>query len=287
VIEFNHIIALIGDKFGVFDVPCPACGPSRRSPANRTRHVLRVWRTEHVFASYRCARCELSGYARAAGTASGTSRQREVVQVATNDEAERTKRALAIWDEARPIAGTLAEVYLAGRGVPYSGNALRWHPNCPFGKGTRYGCLVALVRNIVSKKPQAIHRTALDSDGNKLDRKMMGPTAGGIVKLTDDADVTLAVAIAEGIESALSIRNLPDLVAMPVWACLSAATLRTFPVLDGIETLWIGVDHDPTGIRAARDCAKRWNEGGREVIMLAPEANSADLNDLRARHVQG
>ena len=91
------------------------------------------------------------------------------------------------------------------------------------------------MRNIITNEPQAIHRTALDEHGQKIDRKAMGPIGGGAIKLVDDEEVTLSIAVAEGIETALSIRNLPDLSAMPVWACISAGAMRSFPVLPGIE----------------------------------------------------
>ena len=90
-----------------------------------------------------------------------------VLQLASPEDRERTDRAVTIWREAVPIMGTPAEIYLASRGVSYQGEALRWHPSCPFGK-ERLGCMVALVRNIVTNEPQAVHRTAIDAAGKKL-----------------------------------------------------------------------------------------------------------------------
>src|SRR5215472_4089238 len=49
---------------GVIDVACPLCGPERRSPLNRRRKVLRVWRVEPGFATFHCARCGEGGYVR-------------------------------------------------------------------------------------------------------------------------------------------------------------------------------------------------------------------------------
>jgi putative DNA primase/helicase len=90
---------------------------------------------------------------------------------------ERVERVGSIWREARPIARTPADAYLASRGLSYRGEALRWHPSCPFGKGERHGCMIGLVRNIVTNEPQAIHRTAIDAHGRKIDRKAYGPMA--------------------------------------------------------------------------------------------------------------
>ena len=64
--------------------------------------------------------------------------------------------------------------------------------------------MVALVRDIITNEPSAIHRTALTIDGRKLDRpKLLGPSAGGAIKLSSDY-VTNELTIAEGIETTLS-----------------------------------------------------------------------------------
>jgi hypothetical protein len=49
--------------------------------------------------------------------------------------------------------------------------------------------MVALVRDVVTDEPKAIHRTALSADGRKVtvsgtERLALGPLAGGAVKLT-------------------------------------------------------------------------------------------------------
>lgn len=202
------------------------------------------------------------------------------------EDHDRTQRAVAIWREARPIQETPAEVYLASRGVSYQDEALRWHPSCPFGKGERHGCMIGLVRNIVTNEPQAIHRTAIDANGRKIDRKAYGPIGGGAVKLTDDADVSKVIAIGEGIETALSIRELPDLSNMPVWSVLSANGITAFPVLPGIESVWIAADNDAsgTGQSAARAAGERLHAAGIETIIIASTQAGADLNDRVAHH---
>lgn len=214
-----------------------------------------------------------------------------IVTSAAMDEAERSERALELWDGALPLKGTAAETYLASRGVSYGGDALRWHPFCPFGKA-RVGCMVALVRGIVTNEPQAVHRTAIDPGGRKLShlgsngRLSLGPVGGGAVKLTEDADVTTVLAIGEGIETALSIRELPDLEHMPVWSVLSAGGIAGFPVQPGIESLWIAADNDAsgTGDKASRQAAARLEAEGLEVITLSLDTVGSDLNDEVARH---
>jgi putative DNA primase/helicase len=281
------IAKLAGNRLGVYDLACPMCGPDCKAASNRKRRVLRVWWEEASFARYRCARCEMQGFARpdAASPPPLPAPQRHAKPPV--DDAARTELALSIWEHARPIGGTPVETYLRSRGIAYDGDTLRWHGNCPFGRD-HVGAMIALVRNIATDKPQAIHRTAIDRDGRKLaqlganGRLTLGPIGGGAVKLTCDENVTLAIAIGEGIESALSIRNLPNMGAMSVWALLAANQVAQFPVLGGIEALWVAVDNDATGTgqRAAETVAVRWGEAGREVYRVMPTRAGADLNDL-------
>src|SRR6516165_7607191 len=75
-------------------------------------------------------------------------------------------RALTIWREGRPIAGTPVQIYLASRSItgPLPSN-LRFHPACPHPSGERFPAMVALVEH-VTHGPVAIHRTYLQSDGS-------------------------------------------------------------------------------------------------------------------------
>lgn len=205
--------------------------------------------------------------------------------------AQRTAQAGSIWRQAVSIEGTPAERYLASRGLSYTGEALRWHPQCPFGPD-RLGCMVGLVRNIMTNAPQAVHRTALDDGGHKLShsgangRMSLGLVAGGAVKLTDDTEVIGVLAIGEGIETTLSIQELPDLSTMPVWSVLTAGGLRSFPVLPGIEVVWLAADNDisGTGQSAALEAGERLTAAGTEAIIISPTRVGSDINDRIASH---
>lgn len=195
----------------------------------------------------------------------------------------------AIWAEAHDPRHTLVERYLATRGLPLpleaAGEALRFHPRCPFGPGCTTPAMVALVRDIRSNEPLGIHRTALDLLGHKReidgrDRMALGQIGGGAVKLTPDEDVTIGLGVGEGIETTLTLTLMPDWVGSPIWACLSAGALAAFPVISGIETLVVAVDHDEPGRNAARQAIARWHEAGRETLALTPKRPGADLNDL-------
>jgi putative DNA primase/helicase len=154
-------------------------------------------------------------------------------------------------------------------------------------------CMIALVRNINTDKPQAIHRTALDLSGNKVEvngcsRMSLGPVGGGAVKLTDNAEVTTCLGIGEGIESTLSLRSIPEFGASPVWSLLSAGGIEVFPVLAGIECLWIAIDNDQhgRGQQAAQACSNRWKAASQEVFRITPNQLGDDLNNLAQRRPQ-
>ncbi|MCO6049359.1 toprim domain-containing protein [Mesorhizobium sp. RP14(2022)] len=192
----------------------------------------------------------------------------------------------SIWNASQSILKSPAEAYLASRGLQCASGELRWHPSCPFGR-ERAGCMVALVRNIVTNEPQAIHRTRIPSSGERVVRKALGRLTGGAVKLFENADVTLVLGIGEGIETTLSMCHLPGLNQLPVWACLSATGLKNFPLLAGLEAVWIAADHDKSkqGVTAARHVAHRYQDAGQEALVLVPTVEESDLNDWISIHV--
>jgi putative DNA primase/helicase len=207
---------------------------------------------------------------------------------AETDEALRRRRARALWQQARPIGATLAEKYLSKCRVLHlsteiDATVLRFHPSCPYG-GSRYPCLLALMRDVRSNKPQAIMRTALTEAGEKIGRMALGLKAGAAIKLTADADVTLGLAVGEGLETVLSAMQLGF---RPAWALGDANNLRRFPALSGIECLTIIVDNDETGTgqRAALECSRRWTSAGRDVFRIIPDRCGDDLNDIVKRTV--
>jgi hypothetical protein len=139
------------------------------------------------------------------------------------------------------------------------------------------------MRDVVTDEPKAVHRTALQSDGRgKAEisgggspKRMLGPVAGCAVKLIADADVSVGLGLAEGIENALTAISAEW---RPVWAAGSKGAIAGFPVLAGIEALTIFTDPEEGGIEAARQCARRWQPAGREVTLVIP--SGGDWNDL-------
>lgn len=162
-----------------------------------------------------------------------------------------------------PLVGTLAVRYF----VEYRrlditpldlDHSLRWHV------GIR--AVVALMTDPVSNEPIGIHRTFLDADGAKLQRKMLGRQ--GVVRLSPDEEVTMGLGITEGVEDGLAV-----LLSgwAPVWAATSAGAIARFPLLAGIEALTIFSDADSAGMQSAATCRDRWLSAGREVAIAAPQ----------------
>lgn len=238
-----------------------------------------------------------------------TSRRRDVLQIphravfhAKPDVAavQRQDFAAGLWSEAKPIGGTPVERYLVGRGIElavdaYNGEALRFHPACPFrlesGETVRLPTMTAAMVAIEGNAFRGIHRTALQFNGDGKAqvrglgdaKKMLGQAKGSVVKLCNDADISYGLQIAEGIETALSCQALGF---RHMWACLSAGTMAKFPVLPGIECLLIFADNDEneTGNYAALECADRWSSSGAECVIYSPSTIGSDFNDLVGRN---
>jgi hypothetical protein len=193
--------------------------------------------------------------------------------------------ARAIWRESVPAEGTLAQTYLAARGLRLEpGAPLRFHPACPRG-AERLPALVALMTCPETGAPSGTHRTYLAPDGRDRLRdergKMMCGNAG-LIRLSRDEDVTMGLAVAEGIETALAA--MQHFGARPMWAATSAGMLARLPVLAGIESLSIYADPDGAGLDAAETCAARWAEAGREArILTPPSGDFAEVHLARER----
>ena len=90
--------------------------------------------------------------------------------------------------------------------------------------------MLALVRDIKTDSPVAIHRTALTKDGHKIDRMSLGPVGGGAIEISPDFEVHSGLMIGEGIETVLSASKLFQY--KPVWSVIDAGNLQRFPVGD-------------------------------------------------------
>jgi CHC2 zinc finger/Toprim domain len=199
---------------------------------------------------------------------------------------DHTQGALAIWEYAEPITGTLAERYLTEHrkidlvGLPSNVNdILRFHPHCPF-NGRDYPCLLALMRDPVTGEPIGIQRTALTPNGSKVERKMLGRS--GVVQIWPAGN---RLVVGEGTETVLAAAlhlTHGDAPLQPAWAALTGHGLAHLPLITGVEQLIILVDHDLNGVGQAKanQCAVRWQRAGRRVQKIMPKQPGWDFNDV-------
>lgn len=206
--------------------------------------------------------------------------------------------ARRLWSIGQPITGTLAERYLAARGLTDLGAlpALRYHPAC-FHRGDdqpratppqRWPALLAKVTDLDGQLT-GLHRTWLDpATAGKAPvippRKAMGHLMGHGVRIGTGADM---LAAGEGLETMLALRRaLPNL---PIVAALSASHLAALVLPAGLRRLYIAADQDAAGLAAADTLAARAAAEGIEAIRLLPRLGDFNddliafgLSDLRA-----
>ncbi len=196
------------------------------------------------------------------------------------------QRIDALLKLSRPVVGTCAEKYLIGRGLDpglVESDALRVLP----AMGRYPATMIAVVTAFSDvSRVLGLQFTPLKPDGSRGQRTFLrgSKVGGGVVRLIDDAEVTLSLGLAEGVESALSVMTSmkrANRIVLPVWSALSAGNLSRLPVLPTIEKLSIYSDSDKHGIgqKAALTLATRWHAAGREVYVAQPPAPSGAKRD--------
>jgi hypothetical protein len=185
--------------------------------------------------------------------------------------------ARSIWGGAQPAVGSVVATYLASRGLILPTDApIRFHPSCQRG-AERLPAMVALMTAPQSGEPVGVHRTFLRHDGSgkaEGTAKMMAGNAG-VIRLSGVTGQQGRLGLAEGIETSLSVLQRGGWG--PVWAATSAGGISAFPVLEGIEELHLFADADEAGLKAARNCGRRWATAGRRARAIWPPAG--DWND--------
>ncbi|RWQ47091.1 toprim domain-containing protein [Mesorhizobium sp.] len=265
-LAFDLLEGLTGGRAGKHDVACPLCGPNRRSPVNRIRPVLRVWATEPGFMSFHCARCGERGFARQDGARSQNSEEmaRIRAEIAEREKSEAEKqlgKALWLWRQRRPVAGSIAEAYLRDvrglRGLlPATLGFLSPRGEYPPAMIAAFGIAAEPVPGVLVIEDNAVcgvHLTRLKADGSgKAEspaKVMVGRSAGAPIVLAPPNDL-LGLAIAEGIEDALSVHQATGLGA---WAAGSAGRMPALAaqIPHWIDCVTVTADPDPAGQRGA------------------------------------
>jgi hypothetical protein len=213
------------------------------------------------------------------------------VQRTTKSPSGTSEAASRLFAASLSLAGSLAEVYLRARGITQAvpSSSLRFHPKCwhrDEGQ-TRPVPRPALIAAVTDGAGalQGVHRTWLAPDGQDkaavdTPRRAMGHILGNAVRIVP-ADQTLV--LGEGIETMLSIRLAAP--SLPVWAALSSSHLGAVLLPAGLQRLYIAIDRDPAGQRAAERLTARATEAGIAVRVFEPRLG--DFNDdLRTHGVE-
>lgn len=204
-------------------------------------------------------------------------------RAAEADSARKTARADAILRDAKLIPGTLVAEYLLSRGcrLPPADGDLRFVPDLRL-FGFSGPAMVAAITDVHDhERLQGLHITWLkQGDGIcwvRGERRYLGSTRGGVVRLWPNEAVVYSLAVGEGIETCLCGAHLHA----PVWSCMDAGGLARFPVLNGVELLTVFADRDRsgTGQAAAATVAERWLAAEREVVVLTADQVGSDLAD--------
>lgn len=186
-------------------------------------------------------------------------------------QSDRIQLARALWNRAVAIEGSPAETYLRearGLSKPLPCN-LRYLPN----RGAHPHAMIAAFGYVAESAPgilevpscvPAVHLTRLTPDEcMRLDKRMIGPVSGHPLVLAPPND-GLGLAIAEGIEDALSIH---EATGLGVWAGGSAVHMTKLgpAVPDWIEYVTLIQDDDVAGRQACAQLASVLGARGFEV----------------------
>jgi hypothetical protein len=184
-----------------------------------------------------------------------------------------------MWKSALPANGTPVGRYLKSRGIEILPPTLRYVPDALHRPtGLRLPCMLAGVTIWPSREVHAVHRTFLTADGRakapvSSDKMMLGPCAGGAVRLAKAADVLL---VGEGVETALSAMQA---TGIPAWAALSTSGMRSVVLPEESITIVILADGDEGGRAAGEALGERLMREGRNVNIARPP-EGMDFNDL-------
>ncbi len=180
-------------------------------------------------------------------------------------------RARELWFQASTAGGTLVETYLRSRGIitpPPS--TLRFLPQAIYSPtGARFPTMIAAVTIWPERKPCAVHRTFLASDGQgkapvDTPKMSLGPCRRGAVRL---AEATEQLMVGEGIETVLAAMQA---TGRPAWAALSTGGLRVLDLPPHVKEVIILGDPDLPGEQAAQFAAARWVRERRRVRIARP-----------------
>jgi Toprim domain len=258
---------------------CPACGYGKPT--------LAIKATEDRI-TIACAAC---GSVPQIGTILGLSAD---LIAAPKSSASKAKSAVDTWHNAEPASGTLVERYLRERGITLGlPSCIRFIENQRnWADGSRYPAMISLVQRVPADEDEAgaaliasgAHFTFLQSDAGNIrkadtesSKLSLGQLRHGGVWLSPVEEVGHQLAVAEGIETGLSVVQITGL---PTVAALSAAGMQAIRWPPQVRRLWIAADNDPVGLKAANKLLRRALASGLDVSIKIPANGLNDFNDV-------
>ncbi len=216
-------------------------------------------------------------------------------------EADKRRRAKAWWLKCAPIEGTVAELYLQGRGVdlaqlPAVPGALRYTPSCAHRPSDTTWPAIFSCMTGADGELQAVHRTYLTRDCTDKapvePQRMVWPScAGAVIRLANGAGGKSPEAaeragvrgellvLCEGIEDGLSV-----VLAMPearVWAVYSLSNLANVKLPRTVQRCVVWRDNDWGKPQAASQFERALSSLQRPGLLLSVASSSVgkDAND--------
>jgi len=188
---------------------------------------------------------------------------------------------------SQTIAGTLAERYLAGRGILLAARErnLRFHPGCYYrdlvtGETQTLPALIAAVTSL-DGRITGLQRTWLDPAGDGKaqladPRRSLGNLLGNAIWLGLESGAPVPVmAAGEGFETMASLRTV--MPGLPVAAATSANHLSGLTLPPGCRRLYIAADADAAGRHGIERLSQRAGEARIVAMVLRPQLG--DFND--------
>ena len=234
-----------------------------------------------------------------AGIAAAMGIPRALV-IAPSPRPSNVARALEAWRTAVSAAGSLVESYLRSRGItcplPATIRFLERQRN--WNDDRTYPAMISLVQRVPGELDHAAFERAaslIDSGAHFTFLEDGGPDGPVVKAATDACKLTLGqlryggvwlssverigeqLAIAEGIETALSVMQMTKL---PTVAALSAAGMQSLRLPPQVRRLWIAADNDEAGLKAAKVLLDRALRAGLQAQIKIPARGKNDFNDL-------
>jgi putative DNA primase/helicase len=219
--------------------------------------------------------------------------------ITPEDAKQRLQNIKKIWNNHKPVSGTLVEQYLRTRGIkgdPSSWNNLFFHSNLAYKEDDKtpwshHPGMIAVVRDI-NGKPLTLHRTFLANDGlgkaavsrQKMMMAQPRELRGACIRIDEPVTTPLGklIGIAEGIETALSVR---EATGCPMWVGISDRIMEQVVFPDDVKfvVVWADIEPSGAGLRAANKIKDALEPKGISVMIEAPfkmNREKADWNDV-------